>query len=81
MQGICHTNNWQDAHGSLLKILDILDNHTIIYPFLGLALKYYKYLNIITLLYFVIYAIVTNQTQTKPKCAYSTTFNHKHLCK
>ncbi len=37
VQGIFHTNCQQDAHESLLKILDILHNHTKIDLFPGLA--------------------------------------------
>ncbi len=40
VQGIFHTNRQQDAHESLLIILDILHNHTKIDLFPGLALKY-----------------------------------------
>ncbi len=37
VQGIFHTDRQQDAHESLLIILDILHNHTKIDPFPGLA--------------------------------------------
>ncbi len=37
VQDICHTNHQQVTHESLLKILDILHNHTKIDLFPGLA--------------------------------------------
>ncbi len=130
VQGIFHTNHQQDVHESLLKILDILHNHTKIDLFPGLAFSQeaMKYTSIIRNTFYGIinsthtctaykwvtttvynfceleielesdigtgistskyynftkfcYLCNSDKSHTKPKCDYSTTFNHYHLCK
>ncbi len=73
VQGIFHTNRQQDAHESLLIILDILHNHTKIDIFPGLAFSQeaMKYSSIIRNTF---YGII-NSTHTSTACKWVTTIS------
>ncbi len=68
---LIHTNRQQDAHESLLKILDILHNHTKIDLFQGLAFSQeaMKYSSIIRNIF---YGII-HSTHTCTACKWITT--------
>ncbi len=71
VQGIFHTNHQQDAHESLLKIVDILHNHTKIdlSPGLTFSQEATKYTSIIRNTF---YGII-NSTHTCTACKWVTT--------
>ncbi len=73
-QGIFHTNCQQNAHESLLNILDILHNHTKIDLFPGLAFSQeaMKYNYIIRNTF---YGII-NSTHTCTACKWVTTTSY-----
>ncbi len=75
VQCIFHTNHHQDAHESLLNVLDILHNHTKIDIFSGLAFpqEAMKYTSVITNTF---YGII-NSTHTCTACKWVTITSSK----